>query len=275
MHVMKRDGRQRRSPASTRSPSGSPTSAHGSRCRADPGRPEGDLGLYDGVSTKSSMSWRPDRGQHGHDPSGLRQAGRPPGGLDPAQGNLGRSPKSWSASTPAATPFGRPCASGVSMRSSGGPREQRQDRRRIDYERDFTFDYLGFCTLKKSYLQRSRARSSSARSRCGCASPSVSTVRTSTAPSTPTTRCRRKLFTHATPTLFNAGTPKAQMSSCFLLHMHDDSIDGIFKTLTDCAKISQAGRRYRPARAQHPRRRLAHLRHQRHLQRPGADAAHL
>ena len=49
----------------------------------------------------------------------------------------------------------------------------------------------------------------------------------------------RKLFTHATPTLFNAGTPKPQMSSRFLLHMHDDSIGGIYKTLTDCAKISQ------------------------------------
>ena len=48
-----------------------------------------------------------------------------------------------------------------------------------------------------------------------------------------------KRFTHATPTLFNAGSAKPQMSSCFLLHMHDDSIEGIYKTLTDCAKISQ------------------------------------
>jgi ribonucleoside-diphosphate reductase alpha chain len=47
-------------------------------------------------------------------------------------------------------------------------------------------------------------------------------------------------FTHATPTLFNAGTPKPQMSSCFLLTMQDDSIDGIYDTLKQCAKISQS-----------------------------------
>ncbi|MFN9999568.1 MAG: ribonucleotide reductase N-terminal alpha domain-containing protein, partial [bacterium] len=47
-------------------------------------------------------------------------------------------------------------------------------------------------------------------------------------------------FTHATPTLFNAGTPKPQMSSCFLLTMRDDSIDGIYDTLKQCAKISQS-----------------------------------
>ncbi len=50
----------------------------------------------------------------------------------------------------------------------------------------------------------------------------------------------RKFFTHATPTLFNAGTPKPQMSSCFLLTMQDDSISGIYETLTQCAKISKS-----------------------------------
>jgi len=50
----------------------------------------------------------------------------------------------------------------------------------------------------------------------------------------------RKFFTHATPTLFNAGTPKPQMSSCFLLAMQDDSISGIYDTLTQCAKISKS-----------------------------------
>jgi ribonucleoside-diphosphate reductase alpha chain len=50
----------------------------------------------------------------------------------------------------------------------------------------------------------------------------------------------RKFFTHATPTLFNAGTPKPQMSSCFLLSMKDDSISGIYDTLTQCAKISKS-----------------------------------
>ena len=47
------------------------------------------------------------------------------------------------------------------------------------------------------------------------------------------------VFTHATPTLFNAGTPRPQLSSCYLLAMEDDSIDGIFSTLHDCAKISK------------------------------------
>ena len=47
-------------------------------------------------------------------------------------------------------------------------------------------------------------------------------------------------YTHATPTLFNAGTPKPQLSSCFLLTMQDDSIDGIYNTLKQCAKISQS-----------------------------------
>ena len=49
-----------------------------------------------------------------------------------------------------------------------------------------------------------------------------------------------KWFTHATPTLFNAGTPKPQLSSCFLLTMKEDSIDGIYDTLKQCAKISQS-----------------------------------
>ena len=51
---------------------------------------------------------------------------------------------------------------------------------------------------------------------------------------------RRKFFTHATPTLFNAGTPHPQMSSCFLLKMQGDSIDGIYDTLKQCAVISKS-----------------------------------
>merc|ERR1719499_881154 len=50
----------------------------------------------------------------------------------------------------------------------------------------------------------------------------------------------RRFFTHATPTLFNAGTPAPQMSSCFLLKMRDDSIEGIYGTLTQCARISKS-----------------------------------
>jgi ribonucleotide reductase alpha subunit len=49
----------------------------------------------------------------------------------------------------------------------------------------------------------------------------------------------QKYFTHATPTLFNAGTPRAQLSSCYLIAMEDDSIDGIYNTLKDCANISK------------------------------------
>ena len=49
----------------------------------------------------------------------------------------------------------------------------------------------------------------------------------------------QKYFTHATPTLFNAGTPRSQLSSCYLLAMKDDSIAGIYETLSDCAKISK------------------------------------
>jgi len=50
----------------------------------------------------------------------------------------------------------------------------------------------------------------------------------------------KRIFTHATPTLFNSGTPKPQMSSCFLLQIQDDSIDGIYDTLKQCSKISQS-----------------------------------
>lgn len=109
----------------------------------------------------------------------------------------------------------------------------------IDYERDYAFDYLGFNTLKKSYLQRldgriiERPQEMWMRVAIGIHSNDIDAAIDTY------DKMSRKLFTHATPTLFNAGTPKAQMSSCFLLHMHEDSIDGIFKSLSDCAKISK------------------------------------
>ena len=128
----------------------------------------------------------------------------------------------------------------------------RAHRARIDAEvnqqRDFDFDYLGICTLIQSYLQRIDRRIierpqylwmrvSLGIHAIGLGRPAeeadlVRAFETYHLMST-------KRFTHATPTLFNAGTPKAQMSSCFLLQMHDDSIEGIYKTLTDCARISQ------------------------------------
>jgi len=109
----------------------------------------------------------------------------------------------------------------------------------VDYDRDFMFDYLGFCTLKQSYLQKidgkiiERPQQMWMRVAVGIHGDDLERAIDTY------DQMSLKKFTHATPTLFNAGTPKAQMSSCFLLHMHDDSIDGIFKTLTDCAKISQ------------------------------------
>ncbi len=113
----------------------------------------------------------------------------------------------------------------------------------IRSERDFTFDYQGISTLKKSYLMRVGRRIverpqflwmrvSLGIHCCGGQQDLDKAFETYHLMST-------KRFTHATPTLFNAGSAKPQMSSCFLLHMHDDSIEGIYKTLTDCAKISQ------------------------------------
>lgn len=113
----------------------------------------------------------------------------------------------------------------------------------IRMDRDFTFDFQGISTLKKSYLMRLGRkiverpqylwmRVSLGIHCCGGVTDLERAFETYHLMST-------KRFTHATPTLFNAGSAKPQMSSCFLLHMHDDSIGGIYKTLTDCAKISQ------------------------------------
>ena len=113
----------------------------------------------------------------------------------------------------------------------------------IRMDRDFTFDFQGISTLKKSYLMRLGRkiverpqylwmRVSLGIHCCGGTTDLERAFETYHLMST-------KRFTHATPTLFNAGSAKPQMSSCFLLHMHDDSIGGIYKTLTDCAKISQ------------------------------------
>ena len=82
-------------------------------------------------------------------------------------------------------------------------------------------------------------------------------------------------FTHATPTLFNAGTPKPQMSSCFLLTMQEDSISGIYDTLKQCAKISQSAGGIGLAIHDIPRHRILHPRHQRNVQRHRAHAPRL
>jgi ribonucleoside-diphosphate reductase alpha chain len=108
------------------------------------------------------------------------------------------------------------------------------------YDRDFGFDYFGFKTLEKSYLLKidgkiaERPQHLFMRVSIGIHKEDVeSAIKTYHLMS-------ERWFTHATPTLFNAGTPKPQMSSCFLLTMKDDSIEGIYDTLKQTAKISQS-----------------------------------
>jgi ribonucleotide reductase alpha subunit len=104
----------------------------------------------------------------------------------------------------------------------------------IDHKRDYSFGYFGIKTLQKGYLNRGET-------------PQYLFMRVAVGiHGTDGARVRetydlmsQKFFTHATPTLFNAGTPKPQMSSCFLVAMKDDSIDGIYETLKECAHISK------------------------------------
>ena len=109
----------------------------------------------------------------------------------------------------------------------------------VDYSRDYLFDYFGFKTLERSYLMRvnnkviERPQHMWLRVALGIHGSDFDHVKeTYTLMST-------KYFTHATPTLFNAGTPRPQLSSCYLIGMEHDSIDGIYNTLKDCAKISK------------------------------------
>ncbi len=110
----------------------------------------------------------------------------------------------------------------------------------IIYNRDFGYDYFGFKTLERSYLLKlngkiaERPQHMLMRVAVGIHLADMeSVIETYELMS-------KKYFTHATPTLFNSGTPKPQMSSCFLLAMKDDSIDGIYDTLKNTAKISQS-----------------------------------
>ena len=110
----------------------------------------------------------------------------------------------------------------------------------IIYNRDFNYDYFGFKTLERSYLLRingkivERPQHMLMRVSVGIHLGDLEAVIETY------DLMSKKFFTHATPTLFNAGTPKPQMSSCFLLAMQDDSIDGIYDTLKQTAKISQS-----------------------------------
>lgn len=110
----------------------------------------------------------------------------------------------------------------------------------IIYDRDFGYDYFGFKTLERSYLLKingevvERPQHMLMRVAIGIHKEDIdAAIETYDLMS-------ERWFTHATPTLFNAGTPKPQMSSCFLLTTKDDSISGIYDTLTQCAKISQS-----------------------------------
>ena len=110
----------------------------------------------------------------------------------------------------------------------------------IIYDRDFSYDYFGFKTLERSYLMKldghivERPQHMLMRVAVGIHKEDIgAAIETYHLLS-------EKWFTHATPTLFNAGTPKPQLSSCFLLTMKDDSIDGIYDTLKQTAKISQS-----------------------------------
>ncbi|MUP44931.1 ribonucleoside-diphosphate reductase subunit alpha [Gramella sp. BOM4] len=110
----------------------------------------------------------------------------------------------------------------------------------IIYNRDFGYDYFGFKTLERSYLLKLNGKIAER--------PQHMLMRVSIgihpddldAAIETYELMSKKYFTHATPTLFNSGTPKPQMSSCFLLTMKDDSIDGIYDTLKQTAKISQS-----------------------------------
>jgi ribonucleoside-diphosphate reductase alpha chain len=109
----------------------------------------------------------------------------------------------------------------------------------IDFKRDYLIDYFGFKTLEKSYLMRSngviieRPQHMWMRVAIGIHGADIAAaIETYHLMS-------QKYFTHATPTLFNAGTPRPQLSSCFLIAMEKDSIEGIYNTLKDCALISK------------------------------------
>ena len=109
----------------------------------------------------------------------------------------------------------------------------------IDYERDYFFDFFGFKTLERAYLMRcnkiivERPQHMLMRVALTIHGSNMEKVKETY------DYMSQKYFIHATPTLFNAGTPRPQLSSCYLLSMEDDSIEGIFNTLKECAQISK------------------------------------
>ena len=108
----------------------------------------------------------------------------------------------------------------------------------IDYDRDYTFDYFGFKTLERSYLLKDAGKTIERpqhmwmRVALGIHGYDIKEAIETYE------HMSKRFFTHATPTLFNAGTPQAQLSSCYLLHI-PDSVTGMYKTVSDCAQISK------------------------------------
>ena len=106
-------------------------------------------------------------------------------------------------------------------------------------DRDYLIDYFGFKTLERAYLMKyngkpiERPQHLWLRVAIGIHGNNIEKVKTTY------DLMSQKYFTHATPTLFNAGTPKPQLSSCYLIALEDDSISGIYNTLKDCAQISK------------------------------------
>jgi ribonucleoside-diphosphate reductase alpha chain len=110
----------------------------------------------------------------------------------------------------------------------------------IIYDRDFRYDYFGFKTLTRSYLMKLNGEIAE-RPQQMLMRVSLGIHKTDVQAAIKTYNLMSEgWFTHATPTLFNSGTPKPQMSSCFLLTMKEDSIEGIYDTLKSCAQISQS-----------------------------------
>jgi len=109
----------------------------------------------------------------------------------------------------------------------------------IDYQRDYLFEYFGLKTLERAYLFRingtivERPQHMWMRVAIGIHGNNLIAIKETY------DLLSQKYFTHATPTLFNAGTPRPQLSSCYLIALEDDSLDGIYDTLKDCARISK------------------------------------
>ena len=116
---------------------------------------------------------------------------------------------------------------------------QEEIQNMFHFDRDYLLDYFGFKTLERAYLQRinnkivERPQHMWMHVAIAIHKDNMVKVKESY------NYMSQKYFTHATPTLFNAGTPRQQLSSCYLIAMEDDSIEGIYSTLTDCAKISK------------------------------------